>query len=256
MRASSTRRRFIAGLGLGTASPLLTSIAGTLVGEAAAQPGGAATAKFKRLILFTGSNGLLERFTTCRTRGERDFDLGPIYHPVAAYKDRMTIAHRFFIPHSKDLHGSQTSTLTVVPCTNPSASHFRAPPGGISIDRHIAKKIGVGDAFSSTAVGRGGSISADGPGATFPLIYAPAPAFAKYFGGALPAGGAAEPGAGGGFVNDFVAKDRSILDWLRADAGRLEARLGAPERVKLEQYLESLRALERQTTTRGTAPTS
>ncbi len=116
------RRRFLAGLGLGTASPLLTSIASQLTGEAMAQPAQQQpTAKFKRLIVFTGSNGMLERFTTCRTRGERDFDLGPIYQPVAAYKDRMTIAHRFFIPHSKDLHGSQTSTLTVVPCTNPGA---------------------------------------------------------------------------------------------------------------------------------------
>ena len=171
MRDVIARRKFLAGLGLGAASPLLTSIAGKLVGEAMAQP--ATGARFKRLILFTGSNGMLERFTTCKARGERDFDLGPIYQPVAAYKDRMTIAHRFFIPHSKDLHGSQTSTLTVMPCTNPGASHFRAPPGGISIDRHIAKKIGAGDAFSSTAVGRGVSISADGPGQTFPLIYAP-----------------------------------------------------------------------------------
>jgi len=255
MNTSSARRKFLAGLGLGAASPLLTSIASKLVGEAMAQPAGGA--KFKRLIVFTGSNGMLERFTTCKARGERDFDLGPIYQPVAAYKDRMTIAHRFFIPHSKDLHGSQTSTLTVMPCTNLSASHFRAPPGGISIDRHIAKKIGTGDAFSSTAVGRGGSISADGPGQTFPLIYAPAPAFAKYFGGALPpSGGPPDSGAGGGFINDFVAKDKSILDFLRADAGRLNARLGAPERAKLDQYLTSLRALEQQIATRSTAQSS
>jgi hypothetical protein len=239
------RRKFLAGLGLGAASPLLPSIAGKLLSEALAQE---ASPSFKRLFLFVGSNGLLERFTTCPSRGERDFDLGPIYQPVAAFKDRMTIAQRFFIPHSRDLHGSQTSTLTVMPCTNPSASHFRAPAGGISIDRHIGKKIGAADAFSSTAVGRGITVSADGPNQPFPLNLSPSKAFSTYFGGALPTMGG---GGGGGFVDDFVSKDRSILDLLRADAGRLNARLAAPERAKLDQYLESLRALERQISTRG-----
>jgi hypothetical protein len=247
------RRKFLAGLGLGAASPLLSSIAGKLVGEALGQPA-AGAARYQRLFLFTGSNGMLERFTTCNARGERDFDLGPIYQPVAAYKDRMTIAHRFFIPHSRDLHGSQTSTLTVMPCTNTGASHFRAPPGGISIDRYIAKKIGAGDAFSSTAVGRGNSISADGPGQLFPLIPYPEKAFATYFGGSLPTGGGGDPA--GGFVSDFVARDHSILDLMRGDAARLNARLAAPERAKVDQYLESLRAVERQITTRGTAQTS
>jgi Protein of unknown function (DUF1552) len=246
------RRKFLAGLGLGAASPLLPSIAGKLVSEALAQEGSAA-GKFKRLFVFVGSNGLLERFTTCAARGEKDFDLGPIYQPVAAFKDRMTIAHRFFIPHSKDLHGSQTSTLTVMPCIDPKASHFRAPAGGISIDRFIGKKIGTGDSFSSTAVGRGISVSADGPGQPFPLNLSPSKAFATYFGGGVAPG---TGGVGGSFVSDFVAKDKSILDILRADAGRLNARLAAPERAKLDQYLDSLRALERQINTRGTVQNS
>ena len=33
-----------------------------------------------------------------KARGERDFDLGPIYQPVAAYKDRMTIVHALLHP--------------------------------------------------------------------------------------------------------------------------------------------------------------
>jgi Protein of unknown function (DUF1552) len=253
MRIMSTRRKFLAGLGLGTASPLLTSIAGNLVGEAIAQT---SAARFKHLFMFTGANGMLERFTTCKARGERDFDLGPIYQPVTAYKDRMTLVHRFFVPHTKDLHGSRTSLTTCMASPSPNTKPA-APPGGISIDRHIAKGIGAGDAFSSTIVGRGDSLSSDGSNQRLPIIYAPAPAFAKYFGGALPAPtGGGSPGPGGGFASDFVAKDRSILDWLRADAGRLNARLGAPERAKVDQYLESLRSLERQIGVRSTTQTS
>ena len=253
MRILSTRRKFLAGLGLGTASPLLTSIAGSLVGEAIAQTSGA---RFKHLFMFTGANGMLERFTACKARGERDFDLGPIYAPVAAFKDRMTLVHRFFVPHTKDLHGSRTSLTTCMASPSPNTKPA-APPGGISIDRHIAKSIGAGDAFSSTIVGRGDSLSSDGSNQRLPIIYAPAPAFAKYFGGALPAPtGGGSPGPGGGFAGDFVAKDKSILDWLRADAGRLNARLGAPERAKVDQYLESLRSLERQIGVRSTTQTS
>ncbi len=253
MRILSTRRKFLAGLGLGTASPLLTSIAGSLVGEAIAQTSGA---RFKHLFMFTGANGMLERFTTCKARGERDFDLGPIYPPVAAFKDRMTLVHRFFVPHTKDLHGSRTSLTTCMASPSPNTKPA-APPGGISIDRHIAKSIGAGDAFSSTIVGRGDSLSSDGSNQRLPIIYAPAPAFAKYFGGALPAPtGGGSPGPGGGFASDFVAKDKSILDWLRADAGRLNARLGAPERAKVDQYLDSLRSLERQIGVRSTTQTS
>jgi hypothetical protein len=255
MHTPSSRRKFLAGLGLGTASPLLGSIASKLVGEAWAQP--AAGARFKHLFMFTGANGMLERFTSCRARGERDFDLGPIYQPVAAYKDRLTIVHRFFAPHTKDLHGSRTSLTTCTASPSPNTKPA-APPGGISIDRHVAKAIGGSDAFSSTIVGRGDSLSSDGPNQRLPILFAPAPAFAKYFGGALPApmGGGATPTVTGGFVGDFNTKDKSILDFLRTDAARLEKGLGAPERAKVQQYLDSLRSLERQIAVRGTVQTT
>ena len=66
--------------------------------------------------------------------------------------------------------------------TKPGASQERGPPGGISIDRLIGKKIGAGDAFSSTVSGRGICVSADGPGQSVPLIGSPAKAFDTYFG--------------------------------------------------------------------------
>ena len=250
MTISSTRRKLLSGMGLGLASPLLGSIANQLVGQAWGQAAG--PAKFKRLFMFTGANGLLEKFTLPKARSERDFDLGPVYAPVAAFKDRLTVALRFYIPHTKDLHGSRTATTTGMPSPSPKANP--APPGGISIDRYIAKKIGAADAFTSTMVGRGDSLSSDGSNQRLPLIPYPEMAFARYFGGALPTqpmGG----GVMGGFVSDF-SKDKSILDWLRGDAGRLNARLAGPERAKLEQYLDSLRSLERQIETRGTAQTS
>jgi hypothetical protein len=237
------RRNFLNGLGLGVGSHLLGSIWKSLVPQAL----GATPAR--RLILFTAANGLLERFYTCPSRGETDFDLSPIYQPVAAHKSKMIVASKLYNPFSKALHGNQHATLTVTESTRPGLSQERGPPGGISIDRLIGKKIGASDAFSSTVSGRGISVSADGPGQSVPLISSPARAFDTYFGGALP--GATGPDAGS--LERNFEKDRSFLDLLRNDIGRMNGKLAGPERAKLGQYLESLRALEIQIGQRAAA---
>jgi hypothetical protein len=241
------RRNFLAGLGLGAGTHLLGSFVKSVLPEAQ----GAEVAGAKRLIVFTAANGFLERFYSCANRGENDFDLGPVYQPVAAFKKDMVIAQKFYNPFSKALHGNQHATLTVMESTQPNVSQMRGPPGGISIDRLIGKTIGAKDAFSSTASGRGICVSADGPGQSVPLITSPKKAFDTYLGGAMVGGAAME---GGTFERDF-AKDKSFLDLLRADAARLNARLGAPERAKLDQYLESLRSLETQIARRAEAQT-
>lgn len=230
------RRKFLAGLGLGAGS-LLAPIGRTLVGEALAAEG-----PRKRLILFTAANGFLEKFYTCASRSATDFDLAPVYKPLEAHKARMTILSKFFNPFSKALHGNQHATLTVKESTNPNVSQMRGPPGGISIDRFLAKQIGAQDAFSSTASGRGICVSADGPGQSFPSISSPGKAFDTYFAAA----GSTMGGPGGNSIESNFAKNRSFLDVLRGDIGRMNARLAGPEKAKLDQYLESLRTLETQ----------
>jgi hypothetical protein len=42
-----------------------------------------------------------------------------------------------------------------------------------------------------------------------------------------------------------LRKDASLLDWIREDMARLERRLGASDRVRLEQYSETVREVER-----------
>lgn len=51
------------------------------------------------------------------------------------------------------------------------------------------------------------------------------------------------------------AGDKSVLDYLLADSAKLSAQIGADDRVKLDQYLTSVRAIEQQLTT-TTAPTT
>src|SRR4051794_26255461 len=172
------RRNFLAGLGLGAGSQLLGGMFRSLLPEALGAP-----LTRKRLILFTAANGFLEKFYTCPSRSETDFDLSPVFQPVAAHKAKMVIASKFYNPFSKALHGNQHATLTVKESTRPGESQERGPPGGISIDRLLARTLGAGDAFSSTASGRGICVSADGPGQSFPSISSPSKAFDTWFGG-------------------------------------------------------------------------
>jgi hypothetical protein len=237
------RRNFLAGLGLGVGGHLLGSMFKTMLPEALG-----ATGPRKRLILYTAANGLLEKFYTCASRSSTDFDLAPVFQPLAPYKSQLVIASKFFNPFSKALHGNQHATLTVKESTQPNVSQMRGPPGGISIDRFLAKQIGAGDAFSSTASGRGICVSADGPGQSFPSISSPGKAFDTYFAAATP--GAA---GGGNTLESNFAKNRSFLDVLRGDIGRMNGRLGSGEKAKLDQYLESLRTLEGQLQQRAMA---
>jgi hypothetical protein len=241
------RRNFLAGVGLGAGSHLLGGIFKSLLPEALGAP-----LTRKRLILYTAANGFLERFYTCANRSPTDFDLSPVFQPLAAHKSQMVIASKFFNPFSKALHGNQHATLVVKESTNPNVSQERGPPGGISIDRFLAKQIGKDDAFSSTASGRGICVSADGPGQSFPSISSPGKAFDTYFAAAGAAPGE-PPVSGGGSLESNFAKNRSFLDVLRGDIGRMNQRLAGPEKAKLDQYLESLRSLETQLQQRSMA---
>ena len=80
-------------------------------------------------------------------------------------------------------------------------------------------------------------MSADGPGQSFPSISSPGKAFDTYFAAA----GTVMGGAGGNTIESNFAKNRSFLDVLRGDIGRMNSRLSGTEKAKLDQYLESLR---------------
>ncbi len=240
------RRNFLEAMGLGAGAHLLGSIFNTMLPEAL----GATSPGRKRLIMFTNGNGFLVKYYSCVARSETDWDLSsPAYAPVAAYKKDMVVLQKFYNPIDVQLHGNSYASLCVMPAP-PTAGIRRSylwPPGGISIDRLIAKNIGAKDPFPSTALGAEevpGRIlcsSADGKGQPFPAIGSPVQAYATYFGGAQEA---ATPGA----AERALVEQKSLLDGIRGDIARMNARLAGPEKAKLDQYLEGLRGLEQQLT--------
>jgi hypothetical protein len=245
------RRHFLAGLGLGAGSHLLGAVCRKLIPEAM----GAESAIRKRFILFTSANGFLERYFTFTSRGETDFDLPAVFQPLAPWKSQLVVAHKFHNPYSRALHGNQMATLTVTE-SPVKESQMRGPPGGISLDRKIARGAYASDPFPSTALGcvshrTGGNpdvalcMSADDVRVPFPAIGRPALAFEKFFGGKMPAPGATAPPGGGTGLGATLGRNRSFLDLIADDTRRLRGRLAGTERAKLDQYLDSLQAVER-----------
>lgn len=76
--------------------------------------------------------------------------------------------------------------------------------------------------------------------------------FDRLFSGGVEPGGTADPG----LLAATQAFERSMLDAVLEDTNRLAARLGASDRVRLEQHLDGLRAIERRLEERATMPPS
>jgi hypothetical protein len=254
------RRNFLAGLGLGAGAPLLGAIFNKVVPEAL----GAESAVRKRFILVTSGNGFLERYFTLTSRGETDFDLNTAFAPLAPWKSQLVLAHKFFNPYSRASHGNQMATLTVTE-SPVKESQMRGPPGGISLDRKIARGAYASDPIPSTALGcvsyrKGGNadvalcMSADDARVPFPAIGRPALAFEKFFGNGGGGGTTTGPSpAAGDSLTRTLGGSRSFLDFIAEDVRRMSSRVGGTERAKLDQYLESLRAVERSIDQRASA---
>ncbi len=226
------RRNFLNGLGLGAGAHLLAPMARTMLPEALGQT------PRKRLILWVGHYsvlpGLLPQGSDAGISDMRAFSaFAPFSNEVLVLKNLLTQ------PTAISFHGSN-SPLSVVSRSVPDPNYPDFPiPGGISIDRHIARRIGDGDPFPSLNFGPVNAAtwpgtSADGPGTRFPLEKDPVRAYTTVFRGVMASGD----------VNLQLRRKLSVLDGIRQDVARMNARLAGPEREKLDQFTQSIRGME------------
>lgn len=191
----------------------------------------------KRLIVIAMGNGLHEKRYTTEVRSATDWDLPESLAPLAPHRDDLTFLSKFYNPHGAVLHGNDDHTLTVAKPLDP----YQAV-GGISFDRYVASKFGQDTAFSSIALTTnwflgGAVISADGPGRPYPAEWNPVRAYETIFGPADPDGEPAE---------QRLARSNDVLDFLKEDIKTVRGQLAAPEREKMDQYLESVGTLQGQ----------
>jgi hypothetical protein len=180
----------------------------------------------------------------------RDFDLKPILEPFAPHQKYMTVVSGLGnkAAESPAVHAIHPGTW--LSCVQPPRS--QTPNAAISVDQIAARHIGQETPLPSLELateGQGGSASCDGtfgcsysrtisfrtPTTPLPMENDPAKVFQKIFGrGNTPAERAEITG-------DFS----SVLDLVTTEAKALNRGLGAEDRVIVNDYLDSVRELER-----------
>ncbi len=122
---------------------------------------------------------------------------------------------------------------------------------GPSIDQYLAVSQGLGNetVFSSLVLGVGtnnaehaDNVSYATGGASLPKVIDPGETFRMVFSDLVAQGDPARAGE----LELKRQRGQSVVDFLRWDVNRLQARLGAAENTKLDQHLTSLRDIEKQ----------
>ena len=247
------RRQILRGAGVALALPWLETFAPR---SARAQAAAAAAAP-RRYVALYFPNGTAEFWRPTGAGVGDAWKLSPILEPLAPVKPYVTVLQNVanyspFGGHVEPSHSNcGASTWTCVRPNGPGSAN-----NGISVDQVIANLAGGATSLPSLQIGLSTLDSyTDGlPGqhsrsiswrsASEPLykIVNPQAVFDR-----LVADGA---GASGGAADDAAALRRralkkSALDFVLANTASLQPRLGAGDRIKLDQYLTSVRSLEK-----------
>jgi hypothetical protein len=180
----------------------------------------------------------------------RDFDLKAILEPFAPYKDYLTVVSGL---GNRPGEGSPVHAITPgtwLSATAPRPSH--TPHGGVTVDQIAARHIGQETPLPSVELATeesGGSAACDGtygcsygntisfrtPTTPLPMEYDPRRAFEKLF------GRGSTPEERRQIAGDYG----SLLDMVASEAASLKNRLGPTDRALLNDYLDSVREIER-----------
>src|SRR5579883_1128137 len=231
-----SRREVAMGLGL---SLLCGPLMNGMLRERVAHAGPSKTAK--RLFLFFTPNGTIpSRYWPTGSGSSFSFAPGSILEPLAPIQQNIVVCKGInfvgFDNHEPGMHGMLTG--------DPNSGIF----GGASVDQYIAGKLAQTTRFRSIELGvltdpwgaqTQTRMDYSGPSTFVNPQQDPQAAFKRLFAAAV--GGAADAGAG---MDALSARRKSVLDFLRADAAALRAKLGASERRKLDDHLAAIRAVE------------
>ncbi|HIE94725.1 MAG TPA: DUF1552 domain-containing protein, partial [Acidobacteria bacterium] len=240
------RRVVLRGLGASLALPLLDSMV-----PAFAATRNSAAAPVRRLGIHYVPNGMAMKSWTPATDGA-GFELTRILQPMAPFHDRMTVVSGLNgVTSNGGVHASAaTRFLTGVRPTR-SENNLRAE---VSIDQLIARELGQktqlaslelaldpGDVSGSCDIGFScvytSTIAWRDETTPLPMEHNPRAVFERLFG---------DTGTTDRDVRlTRLRKDQSILDSLTERVAELGRSVGVGDRAKIDQYLDSVRDVER-----------
>ena len=251
-RMALPRRTVLRGLGATLALPLLDSMVPALT--ATAQTPASAPLRFGVVYV---PNGMVMQEWTPAEEGAA-FTFRAAMQPLEPFRDRLTVLSGLAnnpppaAATGAGVHArASTRFLTNIPPKRSDTSEVEA---GVSVDQLIAQTlgeqtqlaslevaiegrdlagscdIGFSCAYTNTIAWRGGSTP-------LPMENDPRVVFERMFGGSGSTDRAARAAQ--------IATDRSILDSVRDRVATLQGRIGSRDRVKLGEYLEAVRDIER-----------
>jgi hypothetical protein len=195
-----------------------------------------------RFGLFFWGNGMIPaQWVPSATGQGAEWELSDQLSPLAPMKDMLSVVTGTnvrvpnVIPHGAGPGG----ILSGAPITvNNGEEYTLSQP---SIDQVLATEFGSLTAFRSIEVGiQPGSVgrSFNGPHSQNPPETSPIAMYQRLFGDDFVQPGD-EP-----IIDPKIALRRSVLDAVMEDSSRLRARVGAGDRVRLEQHFDGIRDLE------------
>jgi len=249
-RKSLSRRTVLKGMGTTLALPFLESMvpAFQALGQSPASP----PLRFGA-VYFPNGAPMASPLNYWMPPAAGELEVTPILKPLEAFKHQMTVVGNLSRAGGKTVTDHAVSSAgwlsgAVAKQTEAEDIHL-----GVTIDQVLAKQIGQDTPFPSMEVATedfsgyvGGcvpgysctymnTISWAGETSPLPMEINPRVAFERMFGRAGDAKQRLER----------MRENRSILDSVAGEARQLQQRLGAPDRARLDEYLGTVREIER-----------
>lgn len=194
-------------------------------------------------LFYWGNGHLADRWNPTATGQGDEWAISDQLMPLAAFKSRMTLVTGLDVPYAgvgephfetacRFLAG-QPLIMTGEDWTF-SAKTF---------DQVMADHLGADTRFKSLEFGadkKRRGLSYTGPYAQAPAEVSPYALFERVFGGSF-----SLPGEGDG-PDPRLGLQQSVLDAVMADISDLQTRVGAADRIRLEQHFDGIRAIEKQ----------
>jgi hypothetical protein len=243
------RRTVLRGIGATVALPLLEGMvpAFTALARTAAKP-------INRFGVMYVPNGMIMQSWT-PVAGGAAFELTPTLSPLAPFRDQLLVLSNLACVPTPGRPGgahAKASTRFLTDVSPPTSETWL--DAGISIDQILAKELGKHTQLASLelaiessetagacdvgfACAYTNTISWHSANSPLPMQHNPRAVFERLFGES----GSTDPNA----RLARIRQERSILDSVTQEAGQLQGLLGQSDRVKLVEYLEAIREMER-----------
>jgi len=243
-----SRRTMLRGMGTAIGLPLLDAMipAGTALAQTAASPSP------KMGFFYFPHGAIMDKWTPVTTGS--DFSITPILKPLEKFRDQMTIVSGLRNRAAEGAGVHATSPGTWLSCASPFTVDESDPNYGISADQIAAQHIGQDTPFPSLELctevkassagacdanlgcGYGSTISFRARTQPLPLEHNPRKLFFRMFG----------QGDTAAERDSIMNQKFSLLDMVSESASSLTSRLGNADQQRMEEYLESVRDVEKQ----------